>query len=206
MRVWFYNMSMTKAVIFDLNGVFLQSEFLSDRWHRQYPQVSADEFVGALKEVLAIARQPGVSSAFKLWEPHLKKWQIEISENDFWHFWFSGEHLVPELLDYAKKLRQKGVKVFILSNNFRERTGYYRENFPEIFSAVDNAYFSWETGFVKPDPSAFLNVLEKNNLRPEEAIFFDDQDKNLSSASALGINAVKFQNLEQLEEDLKHLL
>ncbi len=197
---------MTKAVIFDLNGVFLQSEFLSDRFHRQYPNVSTEEFLVALKEVMAVVRCPGIVSAFKLWEPHLQKWGILMSENDFWTFWFSGEHLVPELLNYVHKLRQKGTKVFILSNNFRERTEYYRRNFPEIFTSIDSAYFSWETGFVKPDPKALLNVLEKNNLKPEETIFFDDQDKNIEAASALGIEAVKFQTLSQLEEDIKSLL
>lgn len=197
---------MTKAVIFDLNGVFLNGEYLSTRFQKKYPHVSTEEFIKALKEIMDIVRHPGIEDAFKFWEPYFQKWGAKMTKDEFFTFWFSGEHLVPELLEYAQKLRKKGIKVFILSNGFKERTSYHRKTFPQIFTGVDQSYFSWETGFVKPDPKALLNVLEKNQLKPEETIFFDDQDKNIAAASALGIKAIKFQNLEQLEEDIKHLL
>lgn len=181
---------MIKAIIFDLNGVFLESQLLSTRFCQKFPNVSEEEFVQALKDVMSQVRKPGVSNAFKLWQPYFQKWGLSLSSNDFWQFWFSGEHLVPKLLEYAQTFRQKGIKVFILSNNFKERTQYYREHFPEIFSSVDGSYFSWETGFVKPEPSTFTNLLERNNLKPEETIFFDDQDKNIETATSLGIVAI----------------
>ena len=164
-------MAQCKAVIFDLNGVFIESEYLSTRVKDKFG-VPEDKFLAALQEVMPAVRKPGVEDSFEVWKPHLEKLGVQISREDFFNFWFSGENLVPELLEYAKELRKRGIKVFILSNNFKERAEYYRSNFPEIFANVDEAYFSWETGFVKPDRRAFQNILDQHELKPEECVYF----------------------------------
>ena len=189
-------MAECKAVIFDLNGVFLQSEYLSKRIQDKYG-VPENKFYEALKEVMAIVRKSRTDDAFKFWEPHLKKLGLQVTKEEFFNFWFSGEKLVPELLEYTKELRKKGIKVFILSNNFKERTEYYRKNFSEIFEGVDDAYFSWETGFIKPDPRAFQNILIQHKLKPEDCLYFDDSNKNVEVARGLGIDAQEYRGLKK---------
>ena len=41
-----------------------------------------------------------------------------------------------------------------LSNNFKERALYY-SHYPWIHDVVDKTYFSWKTGFIKPDIRAW---------------------------------------------------
>lgn len=191
--------NMIKAVIFDLNGVFLVSEYLSKRMHEKYG-VDENAIYAALKEIMEKARQPGVENSFAFWQPHLEKLGLRINEDEFFNFWFSGEGLQPKLLEYIKQLRERDVKVFILSNNFKERTFYYRKKFPEIFKNTDGAYFSWETGFVKPNPEAYLNILAEQGLRPEECFYFDDSERNIEVATSLGINARIYEGLEKTRE------
>lgn len=198
-------MAKVKAVIFDLNSIFLQSEHLSERIEERYG-VSRDEFYSVLKEVMEKARRPGVDDSFKLWQPHLQKLGLSLSREEFFNFWFSGEKLAPEVLEYAKELRKKGIKVFILSNNFKERTEYYRKNFPEIFGNVDGAYFSWETGFVKPDTQAYQNLLRQNGLEPENCLYFDDSSKNIEVAIGLGIDSQEYQDLKKIKEYIESRL
>lgn len=195
---------MIKAVIFDLNGVFLESEPLSSRFEEKFG-IPADEFYPILKEIMDKVRKPNPPKIYELWKPHLNKWSLNLTEQEFFDFWFSGEKLVPELIDYAKGLRQKGLKVFVLSNNFKERTTYYRQNLSEIFKDLDGEYFSWETGFVKPDPKAYENILEKNNLKAEECVYFDDSDKNVEAARSLGIHAEKYEGLEKTKSAIEKL-
>ncbi len=185
---------MFKAVIFDLNGVFLLSEPLSSRFEEKF-DVAKDLFLPALKEIMVVVRQPDAPAAFSLWKPYLDQWQVPLTEQQFFDFWFSGEHLVPELVEYAVCLRNKGIKVFILSNNFKERTEFYRKNFPQIFQCVDKAYFSWETGLVKPSIEALQLILSENHLKPEECIYFDDSDENIKVAQTLGIYVEKWIDL-----------
>ncbi|MEK7154770.1 MAG: HAD-IA family hydrolase [Patescibacteria group bacterium] len=186
---------MHKAVIFDLNGVFLQSEPLSSRFEKKFA-VTKNLFLPALKEIMAVVRKPNAPAAFSLWKPYLDKWGVVLTGQEFFNFWFSGEHLVPELVEYAQQLRDRGAKVFILSNNFKERTEFYRKNFPLIFQSVDKAYFSWETGFVKPSIESLQLVLTENHLKPEDCIYFDDSDDNIDVAQSLGIHAEKWASLE----------
>ena len=187
---------MYKAVIFDLNGVFLESQLLSQRFEDEF-SIKNTDFLPVLKEVMSVVRQPNAPQAFSLWEPHLKKWGLNLSEEQFYHFWFSGEKVAPELIEYAKKLHESGIKVFLLSNNFRERTDYYRQNFPEIFQNVDKAYFSWETGYVKPSPEALKTLLVENHLSPQDCVYFDDSEANISISNKLGVRGEKWVNLEQ---------
>jgi glucose-1-phosphatase len=195
---------MLEAIIFDLNGVFLESEYLSDRMERDHG-VDSKEFIAALKEVMPQVRKPGAQDSFELWQPYLNKWGVDLDEKEFLNYWFSGEHLVQELLDYTKELREKGTKVFILSNNFRERTTYYREHFSEIFDSVDAAYFSWETGFIKPDEQAYKKILEDNNLNPEHCAYFDDSDTNVRVANSIGIKAFKYEGIQKTKQTIQGL-
>ena len=147
-----------KAIIFDLNGIFIQSDYLSDRIEKEY-NLSKDKFIPALKEIMGKARKPGVPDSFVLWKPYLKEWNLNLPKSQFFSFWFSGEHLVQNAVVYSQELRDYGLDVFIISNNFKERADYYQEHFPILFSTVTNIYFSQQTGFVKPEPQAFLQIL-----------------------------------------------
>ena len=81
--------------------------------------------------------------------------------------------------------------VITLSNNFKERADYYG-HYPWMHDAMDKTYFSWQTGLVKPDIEAWKLVLKEFSLAPSEALYFDDQEKNLNAAESLGIKAFMF--------------
>ena len=195
---------MTKAVFFDLNGVLIESEFLSDRFEREY-HVSKDKFVPALKEIMEVLRRPDAPDAFHLWEPYLHVWGLKLNEKEFFDFWFSGEKVNQEAVQFCAEFRRKGVLVFILSNNFRERTEYYRAYFSEIFQNVDEAYFSWQTGFVKPSTDALEYILKSYKLKPKDVIYFDDVDANIALAKQLGIQGVKWAGLEHAKKTASYL-
>lgn len=193
---------MLKAAIFDLNAIFLQSEKLSERFERDFG-VPITEFLPKLSEIMDKVRQPGAGNAFTYWEPALKMWSVHLSEPEFWDYWFKGEKPSEKMIAFARELRAKGIKVFMLSNNFKERAEYYGQ-YPWIHEAVDKVYFSWQTGFIKPDPEAWKLVLFENNLKPEECIYFDDQEKNVKAAEAVGIKSFLFTDEAELEVTVRH--
>ncbi len=189
---------MIKAVIFDLNGIFLQSEKLSDRFEKDF-NISSDIFLPKLKEIMEKVRQPNALPAFSYWEAVFKEWNINLTEEEFWKYWFLAEKQSDRMIEYTTNLKSRGIKVFLLSNNFKERATFYG-HYPWIHNLVDKAYFSWQTGFVKPDVRAWSLVLDENNLKGEECIYFDDQEKNVYSAKSLGIKSFLFINEKELEE------
>lgn len=191
---------MIKAVIFDLNGVFIQSPKLTDRLREEFG-VPDENCLPILKEVMARIRKPGAGDTFGYWRPHLEEWGIDMTKEEFFDFWFGAEKEVPELIDVANRVKNKGAKLFVLSNNFVERSEYYKKNF-SFLNIFDKVYYSWQTGFVKPDPRSFENLLSENDLRPEECIYFDDSEENVRVAKDLGMNAFLFDGVEGLNRVL----
>lgn len=189
---------MIKACIFDLNGIFLQSRKLSDRFEEDF-NITPDIFIPKLFEIMENVRKPNAGPAFKYWEPILREWNINLTENEFWKYWFEAEIPSERMILFAKNLRERGIKIFILSNNFKERAMYYN-HYPWIHESVDKVYFSWQTGFVKPDKEAWKLVLSENNLKPEECIYFDDQQKNIDVSQSIGIQSFLFSTEEELEK------
>ncbi len=187
-----------KAAIFDLNGIFLQSPKLSDRFEQTFI-IPASDFLPKLSEIMDKVRQPNANQAFTYWQPVLKDWNINISEQEFWDFWFKAEKVSDRMVEVGRKLRTRGIKVFILSNNFKERAEYYG-HYPWIHDAVDKVYFSWQTGFVKPDTRAWSAILEEHGLNSADCIYFDDQEKNLKAAESVGIESHMFTSEEELEK------
>lgn len=150
-------------------------------------------------------RKPGAKAAFTYWEHVLKEWDVDMTEAEFWNYWFSAETPSEEMISFARELKQKGVKVITLSNNFKERAEHY-SHYPWMHDAVDKAYFSWQTGLVKPDVEAWRLVLNDFALNPSEAIYFDGQEKNLKAAESLGIRAFMFISLEETRDTVEALL
>ncbi len=188
---------MYKAVILDLNGVFLVSPKLSDRVEKDFG-VPNSVFLPQLFEIMDKVRQPGAAKAFTYWQPALVKWGVTLSEQEWWDYWFKAEVPSEPMITLARTLRARGIKVIILSNNFKERADYYG-HYPWLREVADKVYFSWVTGYVKPDARAWELVLSENNLKPEECLYFDDQEKNLNVAAGLGITSHKFTGVEDCQ-------
>ena len=163
-------------------------------------------FMPALKEIMDAVRRPDAGNAFSYWKPYLKKWNVNLSEKDFFDFWFSAEKENPEMAELAKELKKQGIKIFILSNNFAERTKYYNEHFLFLKQLSEKIYYSWQTGFVKPDINTFQNLLTENNLSPEECVYFDDSEKNITIADSIGIKGFIFKDAETTQEIIEKLL
>jgi len=196
---------MIKAIIFDLNGVFIQSPMLSDRFASDF-NVPNDKFLPALKEIMALVRQPNANGLYSYWKPYFDIWNLNLSEQEFYNYWFKAEKEISEMLDIANRLKKNGLKIFILSNNLRERTKYYEETFSFLKTLPEKVYFSWQTGFIKPDERAYKLILDENNLQSEECLYFDDSTKNVEVANSLGIKSFIFKNIKQLKSDLQTIL
>jgi FMN phosphatase YigB (HAD superfamily) len=94
-----------------------------------------------------------------------------------------------------------------LSDRFEKDFGVPVATFlPKLSEIMDKVYFSWQTGFVKPDSQAWELVLKENDLKPEDCVYFDDQEKNLKAAESVGIKSFIFTNEAELEKTVKDLL
>lgn len=107
------------------------------------------------------------------------------------------------LIDFMKDLRAKGYKIILLSNashSFFERFMFVEHPwFPLLF---DDMIISSAVKMVKPNSDIYMYALNKNNLKPEDAIFIDDNEDNIIGSKKVGIPSVLFKDTAQLKAEL----
>jgi putative hydrolase of the HAD superfamily len=88
----------------------------------------------------------------------------------------------------AKRLKEKGYKLYILSNIANATFEYFSKTY-EFFSIVDGSIISAKIGVKKPDRKIFDILLEKYSLNAEDCLLIDDDDTNrtFETANAIGI-------------------
>ena len=64
---------------------------------------------------------------------------------------------------------------------------------------------SFEVGSMKPDQRIYRDLINACAAKPHQIVFIDDNQKNIESALAAGIQALQFTTIQQLEYDLHQL-
>jgi putative hydrolase of the HAD superfamily len=110
-------------------------------------------------------------------------------------------NLNPAMLAWIPRIKDAGFRLGILSNMGDGVLEYLRPRFSWL-GQFDQLTWSCELGVVKPDPAIYLHTIKKLNVKPEQALFIDNLQKNIVGAEEVGLNAALFENVEQLQSDL----
>lgn len=100
-----------------------------------------------------------------------------------------------ERIALIKKIRQN-YPVYLLSNtnniHIKASNDYLRKahNINHLDQLFDQLFLSYEMGMWKPDAEIYHYVLKKLKLQPHEVLFLDDNQKNIESANAIGIQTI----------------
>lgn len=123
----------------------------------------------------------------------LKKQFPEASETDLASAWNAILGQFPAgRLTLLGKIR-KHYRIFLLSNTNEIHIRQFLADMktlpgPEDFAdCFDGVYYSYETGFRKPEREIFELVLLENNLDASETLFLEDTEANVRAAVAVGI-------------------
>ena len=186
---------MIKSIIFDWGGVLapadhiLASKSLSAKYGYDAESLKY-EFKTNEAEFATGKRDSGffriIAEKFDIPSEDVKKALNEIPHN--------------EVFEFAKSLKSKGFKIFLLSDQMKFRSDYIKEH--NDLSFFDNVFFSNEIGFIKTSILSFHHFLKTTQQKPEECIFIDDRIENINMAKRAGINTIHFISLEQLKKEL----
>jgi putative hydrolase of the HAD superfamily len=131
-------------------------------------------------------------------EAHFTPQQIEqLMEQDA-AMWMD---LNRAMVAWIPKIKQAGLKLGILSNMGYGVLGYIRPRF-EWLDQFDHLTWSCELGVVKPDPAIYLHTLKKLQAPPQQTLFIDNLEKNIVAAESVGLQALLFTHVDQLQKDL----
>jgi 2-haloacid dehalogenase len=99
------------------------------------------------------------------------------------------------------ELRARGVKLFGLTNWSAETypMALRRFDFLRWFGGV---LVSGEVGVIKPDPRIYRLLFERFAIRPQDAVYIDDNPRNAAAATALGMHGIHFTDPPSLRSAL----
>ena len=110
---------------------------------------------------------------------------------------------IPETVELLRELKKsERYKIYALTN---WQAGLFdialvRYNFLHWF---DGRVVSGEEKTRKPFPDFYQRLLNRYNVNPAEALFIDDNLRNVKAAETLGIASIHFQSPSQLKEEIK---
>jgi putative hydrolase of the HAD superfamily len=97
----------------------------------------------------------------------------------------------PVMVEWARQLRQAGLRTAVLSNMPMDLRVYLTDVagwLPEF----DHMTFSCDVRMVKPKPEIYEHCLQGLGVAASEALFLDDRPENIEAARQLGIHAIEF--------------
>lgn len=110
-----------------------------------------------------------------------------------------------DVTNWGLLLQKAGFKLGILSNMPHEFLDFYEKDIP-LFTAADCAIFSCRVHLIKPEPAIYKIILEGLNVKPEEAVFFDDLSENIEAANKLGIHGILWNGLNDAQKQFANVL
>ena len=118
-----------------------------------------------------------------------------------WNSPYSVEHAIethtkivevnPDSIEVVHALRKSGIGAYLATNQHEYRARYMSGDFgyADIF---DGEFYSCRLGHMKPDTGYFHAILKALSFAPEQLLFIDDRERNVSAAKSVGIHGVEY--------------
>ncbi|MBM3596719.1 MAG: HAD family phosphatase [Alphaproteobacteria bacterium] len=118
------------------------------------------------------------------------------------------DEMIPGALDdvvaILAELKQRRVPLFALSNWSAETFPPQRRRFP-FLGWFEGIVVSGEEGVIKPDQRIFERLVQRYRVRPETAVFIDDNPGNAEASARLGFHGIHFTSATALRTELASL-
>lgn len=195
---------MLKAVIFDMDGVIIDSEPMHaraalmalERYNISITIHQLDEYIG--------------STTINMCNQFIKQFSLPCTADELLQvndemkatlLKDEGHTVIPYVIDLIKDLHKNGIKLIIASSSPSEAI-------EEVLSSLKlQEYFE---GYVsgnmvkrtKPDPEIFIKAADKIGVNPSQCVVIEDSYNGVTAANAAGMTCIGFINPNSGKQDL----
>jgi len=107
-------------------------------------------------------------------------------------------------VEILSELRANHTRLFALSNWSAETFPFALQRF-EFLRWFQGIVLSSEAKLLKPDPRLFQVLMQRYAVDPTDAVFVDDQVRNVATARLLGMHSIHFTGAGSLRQELGRL-
>ncbi len=191
---------MLKAVIFDMDGVMIDSEPVHQEANKRVM-----EELGLLFEESYYAQFVGSTTDY-MWDKMIHDFSLSQTPEQLMEM--SNRHVteingedgypeIPEVSQLIRKLSNENLKLAVASSSGRTRIQYILDcmklqtEFNEIVSGI-------EVKNPKPAPDTFLKAAELLQVEPSECLVIEDSWNGMKAAKAAGMVCLGYENPESI--------
>jgi glucose-1-phosphatase len=189
-----------RAIICDLGGVVIRidPDRIRQAWSAR-SQLPREQVHAAFPDEVYDAFERGHLSEQDYLEHVRRQLKLDGSDaqltDDFNQLYLGID---AELVRLLRGLREAGLHLIALTNTNALHEPVWSRRFASELAVFHDIHCSHELGARKPEPAAFMTVLTRHGLAPDEALFIDDLPGNVEAARNLGIHGVVFENTGQI--------
>jgi len=188
---------MIKALLFDFDGLILDTETpevmawqqVYERYGVEFPVQLWGKIVGGngykdFDPVAYLSEKTGYSV-----DPELMRADKRVRDREL----VSYQAVLPGVMDYITSAQARGLRLAIASSS---NHGWIDPHLQRLglWDSFDAVICIEEGQRAKPNPDIFLKALEALDVRPEEALVFEDSPNGITAAKAAGIRAIAVPN------------
>lgn len=183
----------TRVALFDLGGIFvhvhMEKGFQALR--AAFPSLSEAALRGAClaPDLLGAYEKGRLSSSGFLAEIN-RRLGCDLPFETFQSCWQDVFTPNPPMIRFLHDLPPRFTRI-VLSNTNPLHIQYISSHF-DILDRFEGHVYSYETGTAKPEAEIFQKALSVVNALPEECVFVDDLEANVTAAEAVGIPSFHF--------------
>lgn len=187
---------MFKAVLFDMDGVLVDSEIYWKDVEKKFFESNGIKFTKKLHAqimgtsetdvILWSKKVFNIKKSFKT----IKKERDKLSEKIYTDYC----RPLPYVNKFIKKLQKKGIKIAIVSSSsfYRIKTVLDKFKWNSFFSNIISAEKIRNSDFKgKPAPDIYLYTSKVLKIKPADCIVFEDSKNGINSAKSAGMKCIQ---------------
>jgi HAD superfamily hydrolase (TIGR01509 family) len=183
--------NMTRTVLFDLDGVIVNTEELKSQTHDEvvqtlgstlptnfYSRVIGQSDDAVATQAIRLAHLPTSVDEYKRrftqrYETHLREWL----------------QIAPGSLDLVRALKARNYKLGVVSSNSKAVVKYILSDV-ELLTSFDVVVTASDITLPKPSPEAYLHALALLKSDPRKVVAFEDTEPGIVAAHDAGLIVV----------------
>jgi len=203
-RTGILNAGMYKAILFDLGRVLIHFDFR--RGYRALEGLCpyrAEEIPRRLAGTGLVERfETGLVEPREFVDQISRVLDLKADYDQFRVIWscIFTDILIPEHM--LEGLRRR-YRLVLLSNTNALHFEMIRETHANLLRHFDALVLSYEVHAMKPQREIFQAAVDRAGCRPEECFYTDDIPAYIEGARRMGIDAVAFESVTQLEKEMR---
>lgn len=198
---------MKKAVIFDLDGLLIDTESTCFKIYGDLVRKYGHELTLA-----AYTERYSGKALIDNVNQFIADFDLPITLEEGAEFYTSNEKvyfdrgilLKPGAEELLKKLKARGVRIILATSSVRDRAvGVLRAN--GVDGYFDDMVFGPEVEHGKPAPDVFLKAHEKAGERAEDCLVLEDSEAGVQAAYAAGIDVICVPDIKAPSEAVRRM-